>query len=163
MNEDTENYTRLDDAEKKDEGSWFPNLTLKQRFGGMIACGLLGFLINMLSYIVLFTGNKDRKVIAYALLYTFGNTVTVLGTCFLWGFKAQFKAITHKHRIAISCVYFGAMLLTLIVAFTVEDPLRKLLLVLLIMVQYTSYIWYALSYVPFARAALKTFFRGIIG
>ena len=159
MKEDIESYASLVGGEQMDK-SWFPGLTLRQKFIGMIACSLLGFLINVLSYIMLFAGKTDRKVIAYAVLYTAGNLITIMGTCFLWGFKAQFRAITHKKRILISSIYFGSMILTIIVAFKVEDPKRKLLLIILLIVQYLSYIWYTLSFIPFARTALRACFRG---
>ena len=162
MNDDPEAYTQLPDAEVKDK-AWFPNLTMKQRLIGMFVCALLGFIINVLSFVVLFAGSGERKVVAYAILFTYGNLVAILGTGFLWGFRAQYRSMTHKHRIAISSLYFGSMILTIIVVFTLEDPMRKVLLVLLILVQYFSYFWYALSYVPYARTAFRAFFRAIIG
>lgn len=160
MSGDIENYTRL--AGGKND-TCCPELTLRQRFTGLIFCAVFGLLLDALAVVILFLGTQERKVVAYAAVSTIGNFIAVMGTCFVWGFATQYKAVTHKKRACASGMYFGSMLATLIVAFTVHDPLRKLLLVLLLIVQYVSYIWYTLSFIPFARTAVKSCFRGITG
>ena len=137
------------------KGSFFPKLTLKQKILSLAICVIFGFVLEFLSYMVLFFGKAGKKAVAFAILYTIGNIVTILGMGFIVGFKSQYKSITHKNRLFASLLYFGSIILTLIVAFTVADPTRRLLLVLLIIIQYFAYIWYCLSYIPYGRTMIK--------
>ena len=161
MRDDIESYTALAGGNAKTD-SWFPDLSLKQKIVGMLACAILGFVTSILSYVILFAGSGERKMVGFAVLYTCGNLIAIMGTCFLWGFKAQFRAITHKKRAVASSMYFGSMLATIIVAFKVADPLRKLLLIILLIAQYAAYLWYSLSFIPFARTAVKAVFNRVV-
>jgi hypothetical protein len=73
----------------------------------------------------------------------------------------------HHHRKYTSIVYLSSIICTLIVCFiplpgqteTKGVVLRLFLLVFLLLVQLGSSLWYTLSYLPFARAAVLKFIR----
>ncbi|KAI9103762.1 hypothetical protein DFS34DRAFT_605741 [Phlyctochytrium arcticum] len=63
-------------------------------------------------------------------------------------------------RLTASIVFLAAMILTLVVAFTI----RSIPLVLICcLVQFLALMWYSLSYVPFARDLAKRFCSGLVG
>lgn len=62
-------------------------LTRKQRFIGFGICFGVGCVISLLSTLLIWTGNLP----GYAIMYTFGNLVALVGTGFLVGFLSQFK------------------------------------------------------------------------
>ena len=64
---------------------------------------------------------------------TLGNIVSVCSSGFLFGPKRQCRSMFAARRIYATCIYLGAMLLTLIVAFS-HGP--KPIVLLLIFIQW---------------------------
>ena len=71
----------------------------------------------------------------------------------------QLKKMFQKTRVAVSIIFIGALIATLVVAFVMEDSTenksKRLIIMCLIIVQFCAYIWYSLSYIPFGRALAK--------
>jgi hypothetical protein len=61
-------------------------------------------------------------------------------------------------RLIATCVYLGSILLTLVAALVFKVAA---LVILCGIVQYLAMIWYALSYVPFARQAVIGCLKGL--
>ncbi|KAJ3037956.1 hypothetical protein HDV00_001159 [Rhizophlyctis rosea] len=63
------------------------NLTRMQRFYGFGICFVAGFVVSILSTILLSVGS----ITGFAVLYTLGNVISLVSTGFLVGFITQFK------------------------------------------------------------------------
>lgn len=81
-------FFSFDSEVQEDEPGCLPEMTFKER---LLACGTcfgLTIMIDLLSFgsmVGLVTGNPTR----FALTYTFGNILSILGSGFLLGFKRQ--------------------------------------------------------------------------
>ncbi|CAG8527568.1 3897_t:CDS:2 [Funneliformis mosseae] len=92
-------------------------LSKKQRLYGFGICFALGFIISILSTLSLLTSN----ITGFAILYTIGNVISLMSTGFLVGFKKQIKTMFAPVRWFASLIYLGTLVLTLVVAFTVQQ------------------------------------------
>lgn len=82
------------------------SLTRTQRIYGFGICFGSGFIISLLSTIFFSFGN----ITGFAVLYTLGNIVSLMGTGFLIGFLSQFKvkdylALFNFHTMLLSSVH----------------------------------------------------------
>ena len=91
-----------------------PSLTYRQRLQGTLACFVIGLTFSIVGTILWWTGH----VASFALLYTLGNLTSICGTGFLIGPKKQVKNMCKARRAIATCIYFGAMVLTLAAAFS---------------------------------------------
>ena len=83
---------------------------------------------------------------------------------FLCGPKRQFKKMFDKKRKVVTIVYLSTLCLSIIICFiTFNKSIKLAVLVLLLIVQMCASIWYSLSYIPFARRAVKKCFKNSIG
>lgn len=72
---------------KKSEDNWscFPKLTFKQRLTGFVVCLGIGYLLNILSFLMMiFTKGKSR-MIRFGIFYSVGNLISLFATGFLVG------------------------------------------------------------------------------
>ncbi|TPX55156.1 hypothetical protein PhCBS80983_g05548 [Powellomyces hirtus] len=128
-------------------------LTKKQRFYGFGICFVLGFVISLLSTLLLTVGS----IAGFAVFYTCGNIISLLSTGFLIGFKSQFKKMLDASRLTASIVFLVSMVATLVVAFTLKSVLLTLICCF---IQFLALFWYSLSYIPFARDLFKNMCGG---
>lgn len=127
-----------------------PSLSYKQRFYGFITCvtiSLLCLIITSLGMILLFITPG-----VFAFVYTLSNIVLLLSTGFLIGFIRQAKYMLKKKRIIATILFVLAMIITLVVTFTTANGI---LIIVCVIIQMIAYIWYIMSYVPYARALIK--------
>mmetsp|Transcript_286 Transcript_286/g.407 ORF Transcript_286/g.407 Transcript_286/m.407 type:complete len:89 (+) Transcript_286:111-377(+) len=83
---------------------------------------------------------------------------------FLCGPKKQFKNMFDKKRKVVTIVYLSTLFTSIVICFiTFNQDIKLAVLVLLLMVQVCASIWYSLSYIPFARRAVKKCFKNSIG
>lgn len=136
-----------------------PKLTYTQRLYGFCSCFFLGFLLSLGSFsnfIELLTGNP----IPFVVMYTLGNIVSLSATMFLSGPKSQWKSMSKDGRRFISVIYVLSLIVSLVVCFiTFPKDLRALqgtIIILLLIIQFCSMIWYSLSYIPYGRATAKS-------
>ncbi|KAG0261314.1 hypothetical protein DFQ27_003062 [Actinomortierella ambigua] len=95
----------------------------------------------------------------FATFFTLGNVISLLSTAFLIGPMRQVKTMFAPVRMIASIVYIVVMILTLIVAFTLES---FILCLILCIVQFLALFWYSASYIPYGRAAIKKIVGGCI-
>ncbi|KAJ3017976.1 UNVERIFIED_CONTAM: Vesicle transport protein SFT2B [Siphonaria sp. JEL0065] len=131
-------------------------LTRTQRFYGFGICFGVGVLLSVLSTLLLTTANVG----GFAVLYTFGNIVSIVSTGFLVGFIQQFKKMFDSSRLAAALIFLGSMIATLIVAFTLHS---FLLTIICCIIQMLALFWYSASYIPFARDLIKSCLGGVMG
>ena len=70
---------------KKNPGC-IKGLTLRQRTTAFIVLILFGLFLIFLSFFILFFSSKEKKVPAFAMLYSIGNITSILATGLLMGF-----------------------------------------------------------------------------
>lgn len=82
---------------------------------------------------------------------------------FLCGPRKQFKNMFDKKRKIATIVYLSTLATSIIICFIPFNQRSKLgILVILLIVQFLASIWYSLSYIPFARRAVKKCFKNTI-
>ncbi len=134
----------------------FPSLSYKDRITGCIVCAVIGFLLSFGSFLR-FTELLKGNPTPFAVCFTLGSLVALAGTCFLSGPASQAKKMCHKTRRIASAMYIGSIFGTMYVAFGGKDwQFQSPALLLCVVVQYVSIIWYTLSYIPFARQWAST-------
>ena len=140
-----------DAIDKKTAGdSWWPSLTLRQRVIGFAIWVILGFIFSMLSFGVILA-IASGKPARFAIPYTLGVIWSLSGSFFLMGPLRQLKRMFAKTRVLITIVFLLAIVMTLISAFAFKNGWLVLLFVI---IQYCAFIWYSLSYIPYARTAV---------
>lgn len=124
-------------------------LSKTQRLIGFAACFGLGLLLTFLSPMFLFRPTK------FAVIYTLGNLLSIGGSMFLMGPWKQIKTMFDGKRAISTVIYLAAIMLTLVSAWTLQSVV---LCMVLIVVQFAAFLWYCLSYVPFAQAMVLRMF-----
>jgi hypothetical protein len=131
-----------------DDENICPSLTFTQRIIGFAVCLGIGILLEVGAFIALF----QKDFTTFAVVNTLANIMALTGTLFLSGPKKQIKKMFEQTRIVATCVYLFTMVLTFVVALALKIDW---LTVLVVIVQYLAMIWYGLSYIPYAREAIK--------
>lgn len=140
-----------------------PKLSFQQRVSGFCICFSVGYLITFGSF-SLFIELVEGNPIPFAMTYTLGNIMSLLSSTFLCGPKSQFKSMFHKKRRVTTIVYLSTLFFSLIFCFIpMQHDFRLVILVVLVMVQFFSLMWYCLTFIPFARDAVKRCFKDTIG
>ncbi|KGB76908.1 vesicle transporter SFT2B [Cryptococcus deuterogattii 99/473] len=122
-------------------------LTRTQRLGGFAACFVGGLAISLLGAILLFLGATG----AFATLFAVGGIISLIGTGFLIGFKTQLEKMFKPVRIVATVLMLASIVMTFVSAFV----LPTILCIIFVIIQYLAYLWYALSYIPYARTMVK--------
>lgn len=106
----------------------------------------------------MFGGVNDKNITTFAILYVCGNVIALCATGFLIGPKSQCTKMWLPTR-RYSSAFFLVML---IVVFAVALAKQNVWLILsLLAVEVAAGVWYGLSYVPFGRKILCSFFRSL--
>ena len=158
-----QNYINIDETatttDEEDEcfSSFFPTLTWQERMGGCLACMILGYILSLGSFFRmkdLMAGNPS----SFVIYTTLGNIISLSGSFFLSGPRAQVHKMFHPTRRVATGVYLGSLLPTLAVAFGRTYRGQAVLLLVLMALQYVAIAWYCISYIPFARQMIRSYF-----
>jgi len=137
--------------------AWMPALSWRERCIGCATCVVAGYLLSMGSFWRLkdlFGGNP----VPFVVNATVGNLIALAGSCFLSGPTSQVQKMFRPVRRAATTAYLGSLVLTLVIAFFGGKlPLRGLILLLLMLLQYVAIAWYTLSYIPMGQEAVRNF------
>ncbi|GBE82364.1 SFT2-domain-containing protein [Sparassis latifolia] len=129
----------------------FLGLTRTQRLYGFGGCVIAGFVLSLLGSILLFVGQLST----FAVLYAIGTVISLAGTGFLLGFMKQFQLMFKPVRVVATIVFIASIVLVFIGAYVIRSDV---LCIIFVIIEYLAYLWYTLSYIPYARAAvLKVF------
>ena len=131
-------------------------LSWSTRIKGFAICFGVGVLVSILGSIMLYTGSVTK----FAVLYSLGNIIALCSTCFLMGPVAQIKRMFSSSRWLATVLMLFFLVLTIMSA--VWWKVKILALVFMIL-QFLSMVWYSLSYIPYARDAVKKCVDGCIG
>eukprot|EP01006_Ploeotia_vitrea_P042129 TRINITY_DN66606_c5_g5_i1.p1 TRINITY_DN66606_c5_g5~~TRINITY_DN66606_c5_g5_i1.p1 ORF type:complete len:183 (-),score=11.93 TRINITY_DN66606_c5_g5_i1:272-820(-) len=135
-----------------------PSLTWKQRAIGFGCCIAVSVCINIVSWILLTSG----EYVGFAVSYSIGNIVGIVSTLFLSGPVKQIKSMFKETRIIATCLFLGFLVATIVCAIFIPKCCKVLPTILCAICQYVALIWYGLSYIPFARTAVKSCFKGVV-
>ncbi|KAL1498026.1 hypothetical protein ABEB36_008888 [Hypothenemus hampei] len=124
-------------------------LSWSTRIKAFIACFVIGILLSLLGSFAFFFA---RGLGVFAFFYTLGNLVSLLSTCFLMGPWNQIQKMFHSTRAIATCLVLGSIVMTLLAALLWKNPG---LVLIFIIIQSLSMTWYSLSYIPYARDAVK--------
>ncbi|CAE7619655.1 SFT2D1 [Symbiodinium sp. CCMP2456] len=110
----------------------------------------------------------EKAAERFAILYSVGNLIALMGTFFLAGPMRQIRRMGREHRWAVSLCFLVSMVLTLVVAMLPGNwHGRTLILLILTLIQWASLVWYTLSYIPLGRrtalAAMRSCWRRCMG
>ncbi|CAL1543061.1 unnamed protein product [Lymnaea stagnalis] len=131
-------------------------LSWSTRIKGFLICFVLGAGLSILGSCLLFLPNG---LIIFAVLYTIGNILSLVSTCFLMGPLNQLKKMFATTRIIATILVFVMIILTLVFAFATKI---KGLVIVFCVLQFLALTWYSISYIPFARDAVKKCFAACI-
>ncbi|XP_068273488.1 vesicle transport protein SFT2B isoform X2 [Nyctibius grandis] len=108
------------------------------RVKGFIACFAIGCLCSLLGSCLLWVPKKGLML--FAVFYTLGNIASIGSTIFLMGPMKQLKRMFEPTRLIATIVMLW----------------RKAGLALLFCIlQFFALAWYSISFIPFARDAVK--------
>jgi len=126
-------------------------LTRQQRLYGFIGCYIAGLVLSILGTVFLFTGSLTT----FATLYAIGTVISLVGTGFLLGFFKQVKLMFKPVRVVATIVFLASIVLIFVGAFVLNSGI---LCIIFVVIEYLAFLWYTLSYIPYARSAvLKVF------
>lgn len=134
------------------------SLSWSNRIRGFVVCFVFGVLCSLMGSAFLAIPFKGKKL--FAVFYTFGNILSLASTCFLMGPCNQCKKMFAETRIFATIIVFVCIILTFLSAFWWD---KTGLAILFCIFQFISLTWYSLSYIPFARDAVKRCFQSCIG
>lgn len=133
--QDTEDRSGLSEVVEASSLSW------STRIKGFIACFAIGILCSLLGTVLLWVPRKGLHL--FAVFYTFGNIASIGSTIFLMGPVKQLKRMFEPTR----------LIATIMVLWH-----NKGLALIFCILQSLALTWYSLSFIPFARDAVKKCF-----
>ncbi|XP_070567309.1 vesicle transport protein SFT2B-like [Ptychodera flava] len=142
-------YTQFSDA---------TTLSWSTRVKGFVICFCIGMICSFLKMTILEVFpfvSGDNGLVLFAIFYTLGNIIAMVSTCFLMGPVRQLKNMFSEKRIIATIIVIISFALTLCAGLWWK--IGALALVFCI-IQFLALTWYALSYIPFARDAVKKCF-----
>mmetsp|Transcript_7917 Transcript_7917/g.11763 ORF Transcript_7917/g.11763 Transcript_7917/m.11763 type:complete len:274 (-) Transcript_7917:329-1150(-) len=170
---------------------FFPDLTLQERLGGCLGCMLLGYVLSLGSFFRMKDVLRGRNPTPFVAYTTLGNIISLSGSFFLTGPRAQMRRMFHSSRRVATIMYLGSLFVTLLVCLVLpvlrhdgtgggdgsgggtgdgtgggkvpSSAFREeaLLLLVLLGCQYVAVAWYCLSYIPFARQIARRLVSGL--
>ncbi|XP_009077405.1 PREDICTED: vesicle transport protein SFT2B, partial [Acanthisitta chloris] len=128
------------------------SLSWSTRMKGFVACFVIGCLCSLLGSCLLWIPKKG--LILFAVFYTLGNITSIGSTMFLMGPMNQLKKMFEPTRLIATIVMLLCLILTLCSAFWHKAGLALLFCIL----QFFALAWYSISFIPYARDAVKKLF-----
>lgn len=132
------------------------NLSWENRIYGCGACFVIGIALSLFGTIELWLGQWA----AFGFLYTLGTITALAGTMFLRGPKSQVKKMFDRDRICATVTLIASIIATILVAIILK---WGWLAMICCIIQFLAFAWYTISYIPYARAAVKSCFSNTTG
>lgn len=145
--QDTEDRSGLSEVVEASTLSW------GTRIKGFIACFAIGILCSLLGTFLLWVPRKGLSL--FAVFYTLGNMASIGSTAFLMGPLKQLKRMFEPTRLIATILVLLCFALTLCSAFWWH---KNALALIFCVLQSLALTWYSLSFIPYARDAVKKCF-----
>ncbi|EEC05984.1 membrane protein involved in ER to golgi transport, putative [Ixodes scapularis] len=133
------------------------SLSWSTRVKGFGICFVLGFVFSLVVRCNMH--GLPGRLKMFAVFYTFGNLTALCSTLFLMGPMNQVKKMFAPTRAIATCIMLAFLVLTLMAAFWWKNPA---LTIVFCVIQFVAMTWYSLSYIPFARDAVKKCFQSCL-
>ncbi|EDW70445.1 vesicle transport protein SFT2A [Drosophila virilis] len=124
-------------------------LSWSTRIKAFCVCFVLGMVLSFLGSIALFL---HRGIVVFAVFYTIGNLVSMASTCFLMGPIKQIKKMFAETRLIATSIVIVSIVMTFVSAIVLK---KAGLTLIFIIIQSLAMTWYSLSYIPYARDAVR--------
>ncbi|KAI7898960.1 Got1/Sft2-like family-domain-containing protein [Cokeromyces recurvatus] len=139
-----------------DDGSWkFCGLDRSQRMFAFGLCFVAGALLSILSTLILLVGN----VVAFAVIYSCGNIISLFSLTFIVGIPKQIKTMFAPVRFWATVIYIVLLALTLALSIWLKNFALSIVLVI---IQFAALVWYSASYIPYGREIIRRFFGSCV-
>ncbi|XP_030377583.1 vesicle transport protein SFT2A [Scaptodrosophila lebanonensis] len=125
-------------------------LSWSTRIKAFCACFVLGILLSFLGSLALFL---HRGIVVFAVFYTLGNIISMASTCFLMGPFKQIKKMFAETRLIATSIVLVSIVMTFVAAIVLK---KAGLTLIFIIIQSLAMTWYSLSYIPYARDAVRS-------
>lgn len=134
-------------------------LSWTTRLKGFLICFVTGILFSIsATFFLMIPGLVGVRL--FAVFYTFGNLIALVSTCFLMGPLNQLKRMFAETRFIAAILVFFFLIFTILAAVVWKNaPLAMIFCGL----QFLAFTWYGLTYIPFARDAVKSCVNGCLG
>ena len=127
-------------------------LTKTQRFIGFAVTAFLGIFSGFLAIIAI----ALLRIKKFGILFSICNIMIMSSTGLLVGFKKQLKSMKEQNRYIAAIGMIVGIMTTLLFAFRWK---KRIGVVVGVIVEFVSFLYYALSYVPFGRQCFTRVFR----
>ncbi|GBG33010.1 Vesicle transport protein SFT2A [Hondaea fermentalgiana] len=153
------NLSRAEDAERvtpettdvdAEVTAMCADLSYETRLYGFLFCFAIGTLMSLSSSF--FVPSIVLKPEKFALPYTIGNVLSMGSSMFFVGPARFFKTLFNETRRVAAILYLSTLVLTFVAAIYLH---MGLLCFVLIIVQFSSYLWLMASYIPYGRNMLQ--------
>mmetsp|Transcript_6439 Transcript_6439/g.9658 ORF Transcript_6439/g.9658 Transcript_6439/m.9658 type:complete len:173 (+) Transcript_6439:68-586(+) len=124
-----------------------PSLSYQNRVIGFVTCMVVGYFISFMGTAMLISGGVSE----FAVLYTLGNVIALCGSAFLIGPKSHCQKMFHEKRRYAAIFYITMLLLVFTLALI---GINVFLILVLLVIQCLSAIWYSASYIPYGRTMI---------
>ncbi|XP_027699365.1 vesicle transport protein SFT2A [Vombatus ursinus] len=124
-------------------------LSWNTRLRWFAICFICGILCSLIGTSLLWLPGGVKL---FAVFYTLGNISALASTCFLMGPVKQLKKMFESTRLFATVIMLLCLVLTLCAALWWHKNGLALLFCIL---QFLAMSWYSLSYIPYARDAVK--------
>ncbi|XP_065177138.1 vesicle transport protein SFT2B-like [Sycon ciliatum] len=148
VNPDAKESTGIVD-ELKNDMNCCASLSWETRIKGFACCFATGLCLSIIAYVMVFTQNYT----AFGLCYSFGTVTALASSFFLVGPAKQLKNMFAEKRLIAVIVLLVMIALTLCSALWWK---KGGLCIIFAIFQFLAMAWYSLSYIPFARNAVKS-------
>jgi len=120
--------------------------TRLQLFGG---CFLLSIVCSLGGSFLIF----NHKIAGFCILTSLGSILSLISSCFLMGPCGQIRKMLSPVRLTATILYLAMIVMTLVAGLVLASPPLAFLFTIL---QYVAMAWYSLSFIPYAREAVKS-------
>ncbi|KRZ17752.1 Vesicle transport protein SFT2B [Trichinella zimbabwensis] len=125
------------------------SLSWSTRIKCFLFCFLFGIFLSVMGSVSVFF----RNFVMFSILFSIGSVMSMASTCFLMGPVKQLKKMVDPTRWISTMIVLLMIILTLFSAFYWK---KGALCLLFVIFQYLAMTWYSLSYIPYARSAVKS-------
>ncbi|CAF4459488.1 unnamed protein product [Rotaria socialis] len=132
-------------------------LSWDTRLKGFGICLLIALMLGIGAVVIYFLGGN---LSGFAILYSCAVIFGLISTLFLMGPLNQLKKMFDSTRWIATVVFLASVVMTLVSALVIKIGVLVLIFVI---VQFLALAWYTISYIPFARDAIKSCCGGIMG
>ncbi len=135
-----------------------PSLTLMQKLIGFGCCVVVGLVLDIIAWLS-FPKLMKGQPATFAVCFSLGILVTLIGSAFLVGLFKQVRVMFRKKRIITTSIVLISLIMTIISALVLKSaPLTLIFMI----IELLSYTWYVLSFLPFAQSCIKRVCRNCL-